>query len=365
MEPRDTSQHRDEPGDPLTRGALPVSKQHAEVTPTAVSKPFRGAGKLDGGVVDTRTLRQPLLTLGLCLVIALAPYFSGDLYYRSVAVQVFIYIALAVSYQLLFGYARLVSFGHAAFFGLSAYTSAVLISKYDVPHVVAWVLGVALTALVALVAGRIVIRLEPLLLAVATLAFSQIVVLVVSSLPDVTGGQNGLVTKPLTVGGLATADFNYWFVAIGMLLIVGSTIALVRSPFGRLLLAVGDDPIAARSLGANATRVLVFTFVLSSALAGLAGILMTQATAVLAPETIGLDTSILILAMIAVGGLRSIPGAVLGAVALSLIPVVFASLQQGAILLYGAIILFVFVVSPDGLTALPKILAQPTRKRAR
>lgn len=321
-----------------------------------------GPGTMAG---EGRHLRQPLLTLGLCLAIVLIPYLSGNLYYRSVAIQVFIYIALAVSYQLLFGYARLVSFGHAAFFGLSAYTSAVLITKYSMPHVLAWLIGVGVTMLIALLAGRIVIRLEPLLLAVATLAFSQIVVLVVSSLTDVTGGQNGLVTEPLAVGRIPTPDFNYWFVAIGMLLIVASTIALVRSPFGRLLLAVGDDPIAARSLGGNTTRALVFAFVISSGLAGVAGILLTQSTAVLAPETIGLDTSILILAMIAVGGLRSIPGAVLGAVILSLIPVVFASLQQSATLVYGAIILVVFVVSPDGLTALPKVLAQRSRMRTR
>ena len=309
--------------------------------------------------------RQSWLTLALCLVVIVVPYATGDAYYESVAIQIFIYVALAVSYQLLFGYARLVSFGHAAFFGVSAYTSAVLIAKLGMPHVLAWVAGVLAAALIALVAGRIVIRLEPLLLAVATLAFSQIVVLVVSSLPDVTGGQNGLVTTPLTLGDIPVSDFTYWFVAAGMLLVVAICVALVSSPFGRLLLAVGDDPVGARSLGTNTTRVLVFTFVVSSALAGVAGAMLTQATAVLAPETIGLDTSILILAMIAVGGLRSMPGAVIGAVVLSLIPVFFASLQQGAILLYGAIILVVFVISPDGLTALPRVLAQRYRKRSR
>lgn len=343
--------------------------REAPATPvTAPAGPAPGAPGAPGGrrglVGRAADLRQPLLTMGLCVLVVLVPWFSGDLYYRSVSIQIFIYIGLAVSYQMLFGYARLVSFGHAAFFGLSAYTSAVLVATYDVPHVLAWVAGVAVTMLLALVAGRIVIRLEPLLLAVATLAFSQIVVLVVSQLSDITGGQNGLVTVPLTVGDVPAADFNYWFVAAGMLLIVGLTVALVRSPVGRLLLAVGDDPVAARSLGANPTRVLVFAFVVSSGLAGLAGVLLAQSTAILAPESIGLDTSILVLAMIAVGGLRSLPGAVVGAVLLSLIPVVFASLQQAAVLVYGLILLVVFVVSPEGLTGVPALARRYARRRA-
>lgn len=348
-----------------------VDRSPAADEPTAAGEQAAPAGGGPRGrlaALGDPVARQRLasvLTLVLCALIVVVPYLNGDLYYRTVAIQIFIYIALAVSYQVLFGYARLVSFGHAAFYGLSAYTSAVLIAKYEVPHVLAWVVGIAVTMLVALIAGRVIIRLEPLLLAVATLALAQIVVLVVSQLTEVTGGLNGLVTVPLTVGDIPVADFNYWFVGVGMLLVVAAAIALIRSPVGRLLLAVGDDPIAARSLGANPTRVLVFAFVLSSGLAGVAGVLLTQSTAVLAPETIGLETSILLLAMIAVGGLRSIPGAVIGAVLLALIPVVFASLQQGALLLYGAIILVVFMVSPEGLTGLPKVVAAKYAARRR
>jgi branched-chain amino acid transport system permease protein len=357
---------RDDEGDgsgqaQTATGSADAGRQDA-ANPTVLGERKNGGPVLKA---PSRRGREGVFALAACVVVVVAPYLSGNLYYRVVAVQVFIYIALAVSYQVLFGYARLVSFGHAAFYGVSAYVSAVLIAKYDVPHVLAWVAGILLAMLVALIAGRVIIRLEPLLLAVATLAFAQIVVLIVSQLTEVTGGLNGLVTSPLILDGVPVPEFNYWFVSIGMLLVVGAAVALVRSPVGRLLLAVGDDPVAARSLGANPTRVLVFAFVVSSGLAGVAGVLLTQSTSVLAPEIIGLDTSILILAMIAVGGLRSISGAVLGAVILSLIPVVFASLQQGATLLYGALILIVFMVSPEGLMGLRKVVANRSWGRKR
>jgi branched-chain amino acid transport system permease protein len=286
------------------------------------------------------------------VVLILVPFFFGNLYIRSVAMQMFIFIALAVSYQLVFGYARLASFGHVAFYGVAAYTSGVLTTHYGMPHLATWVIALAVTLVLALIAAGIVIRLEPLLLAITTLALAVIAVQVVSTL-DITGGQNGLILSPLpAIAGIDQLAFNYWFVAAGMVLIVAGTTWLVRSPLGRLLAAVGDDPVAARALGINANRVLIFVFVLGSGLAGAAGLLLVQATIVLAPENLNLDVAVVLLAMVAVGGLRSIAGAVIGAAVLTVIPQVFASVQQAETLIYGLVLLVVFLVSPSGLVGL-------------
>lgn len=288
------------------------------------------------------------------------PYFAGGSYYQSVFTQMFIYIALAVSYQVLIGYARLVSFGHVAFFGLSAYTSTILAGRYGVPFVLAWIAAVLVAVVVAYLVARLVIKLEPLLLAVATLAVAQIVSLIVSTL-SITGGQNGLITEPFTVPGIDPVAFTYWFVAILMLAVVGVSVLVVRSPLGRLLLAVGDDPTAARAIGTNSTRTLTVVFALSSGLAGVAGVMLAQSSVVLAPGSIDLNVAITVLAMVAVGGLRSIAGAVIGAVILTLIPVWFAPIAQDESLIYGALLLVVFVVSPGGLVG----LLAPLRRRVR
>ncbi|GAC1325201.1 MAG: branched-chain amino acid ABC transporter permease [Mycobacteriales bacterium] len=294
------------------------------------------------------------------VVLTVGPYVVGDVYVRTVAIQMFIYIALAVSYQLIFGYARLASFGHVAFFGIGAYTSGALIKK-GFPHPLAWLVALALTFVIALVAAAVVIRLESLLLAITTLALAVIVVEVVSAL-KITGGQNGLILPPWTVGGIPAATFKYWFVAVGMILIVAVTVWLVHSPFGRMLSAVGDDQVAARALGINASRVLVFVFVLGSVLAGVAGILLVQSTVVLATESIDIGVAIIVLAMVAVGGLRSVTGAVIGAILLTLLPQIFASIQDAQALVYGGILLLVFLVSPGGIIGLRSVAANVMRR---
>lgn len=294
---------------------------------------------------------QVVGVLAFFLGIICWPYFAGGLYYQSVFTQMFIYIALAVSYQLLIGYARLVSFGHIAFYGLSAYTSSVLVTKYGVPFVLSWLVAIAVTVVLAFVVARLVIKLEPLLLAVATLAVAQIVSLVVSTLA-VTGGQNGLITGPFTVGGIDPAAFSYWFVAAIMVLVVAASVLIVRSSLGRLLLAVGDDPVAARAIGTNSARTLTIVFTLSSALAGVAGLMLAQSAVVLAPGSIDLNVAITVLAMVAIGGLRSMTGAVIGAFLLTLIPVWFAPIAQDETLIYGGVLLVVFVVAPGGIMEL-------------
>jgi branched-chain amino acid transport system permease protein len=309
----------------------------------------------------------PWLTRGGVLVffalLTVWPYASGNLYYQSIAIQLFIYIALAVSYQLLIGYANLVSFGHVAFFGISAYTSAVLITNYQWPVLLAWLTAVIVTVAFSLLVARLVLQLEPLLLSIATLAVALIVSLVVTTL-EITWGEDGLITTEVTISGIDPQKFSYWFVAIGMMLTVLICSRIVRAPLGRLMTAVGDDATAARAVGTNARWSMAFVFALCSGLAGVAGIMQAQASVVLSPNSINLQVAITVLAMVAVGGLRSITGAVVGAVLLTMIPVLFAPIQEDAALLYGAVLLFVLMVSPSGIVGLLPRLQGLLRRRS-
>jgi branched-chain amino acid transport system permease protein len=265
--------------------------------------------------------------------------------------QIFINIALAVSYQLLFGYARLVSFGHAGFFGLSAYTAGVLIVQYKLPTLLSWLIGIVTVLVVAVILAVLVIKLEPLLLSITTLAVSQIIYLVLSTMA-MTGGENGLILNPLTVGAIDLATFQYWFAAGGMLLVVAATTAIVNSTTGRLLVAVGDDVTAARALGVNSSKVMVFGFAAATGLVSIAGIMLLESRFVLTPADADIHVTILVLAMVALGGFRSIIGAVIGAVILSAIPVLFATMSGYTTIIYGGIMLAIMLLSPGGIMGL-------------
>jgi branched-chain amino acid transport system permease protein len=118
------------------------------------------------------------------------------------------------------------------------------------------------------------------------------------------------------------------------------------------MIAVGDDPTAARALGTNASWTLTVIFAVSSGLAAVAGIMQAQTSVILTPSNINLNVAIAVLAMVTVGGIRSIAGAVLGAVLLSLVPVVFAPVQEYATWIYAAVLLLVLLFSPRGLVGM-------------
>jgi branched-chain amino acid transport system permease protein len=267
----------------------------------------------------------------------------------TVAEAIFINVALATSYQLLFGYVRLISLGHAAFFALAAYVSALLITHAGVGHPLAWAIAIGVVLVAASIIGWMTLRLEPLLLAIATLALAQAIQSLLATL-SVTGGENGLPVPPISFSWWEQPTTDYVITA-GLLVVVLVVIALVvMSPLGKQLVAVGDDPVAARASGIRVSQTLVFVFVVGSLLAAVAGLMFSQSTKFITPELSGVDLSILVLAMVALGGIRSMTGAAAAAVVLTLLPIVLP-LQEYNALLFGVLILAVFRVSPEGFFA--------------
>lgn len=287
---------------------------------------------------------------GLVLAAAVVVvYANGNVYYMTVTQSVFVNVALAVSFQLVFGYARLISLGHAAFFATGAYLTGVLVSRYGWSHYGAYLIAIAAACILAIILGWLTLRLEPLLLAIATLAFAEAVQSLLTKL-TVTGGENGLAVPPIS-SHLVQPQTDYLVCVVILLVVLAATGAVVLSPLGKLLTAVGDDAVAARSLGIKTSRTLIFVFIFGSVLAALAGMMSAQTSKLITPDVASLDTSTLILAIVAVGGIRSMWGTLAAAIFLTLLPEVAAPLRQYNSLIFGAGILIIFRLSPNGLVA--------------
>lgn len=281
------------------------------------------------------------LTLG-----GMSPYRCGILVFAG------IYVILAVSLDLLMGYAGQISVGHAAFFAIGAYVSGILTAKYGVSPVVALIAGVFLSAAVAWAMGKPVLALKEYYLAMATLALNEIVVTLITGLQGLTGGASGLRDIPaFSLFGLSLENHVrfYYFVWLLVVVVVAVSITLVRSPFGRTLIAVHSDETAAKTFGIDCAKYKTRVYVLSACLASLAGSLFAHYMSFIAPDDFGVLTSINLLVMLFLGGIGTIFGPVLGAVFLKLLPEITYQFQDYEMVLNGIILIVVLLFMPKGL----------------
>jgi len=281
------------------------------------------------------------------------PTLGGMSAYKSgILIFVGIYIILAVSLDLLIGFAGQISVGHAAFFAIGAYVSGILTARYGASPVVALIAGMALSGAVAWVVGRPVLALKEYYLAMATLALNEIVVTLIIGLQWLTGGASGLRDVPaFSVPGF-TFDNHvhyYYFVWAIVVLVVASTLAVTRSPFGRTLIAIHSDETAAKTFGIDCAGYKLRVYVLSAFYASLAGSLFAHYMGFLAPDDFGVLTSINILVMLYLGGIGTIYGPALGAVFLKVLPEVTYQFQDYELLMNGIILIIVLVFMPKGL----------------
>ena len=293
----------------------------------------------------------------ILLFIALYPPTLGGMspYKSGILVFVGIYIILAVSLDLLMGYAGQISVGHAAFFAIGAYVSGILTARYGAPPAVALIGGMVLSAGVAWAVGRPVLALKEYYLAMATLALNEIVVTLIIGLQWLTGGASGL--RDIPAFSLFGFSFDnhihyYYFVWALVVLVVASSLAVVRSPFGRTLIAIHSDETAAKTFGIDCAKYKVRIYVFSAILASLAGSLFAHYMGFLAPDDFGVLTSINILVMLFLGGTGTIYGPALGAVFLKLLPEVTYQFQDYELLMNGVILIVVLVFMPKGLFGL-------------
>ena len=235
----------------------------------------------------------------------------------------------------------LLTVGNAAFMGIGAYTAAWLTTQTATPFWVALLLGAALPAAVALAIGRPTLRLSGVYLAMATLAFGEVVRILILNAEGVTGGALGLNGIPQLTDWLDVA------LAVGLTLY--ALLRLARSRIGRAMMAICQDETATELMGLNVSAYKLFAFVLGGALAGLAGGLNAHFTFFISPNEYGFERAVEILAMGVLGGTGSPWGAVIGGALITILPELLRGLGHYRPLINGVILILIILYSPKGI----------------
>ncbi len=282
------------------------------MTPTTVL-PDTSVQEMRASVVPARSWqRWTLLAAGLVVALAL-PWFI----YPPVAMDIAAWALFAVALDILLGFAGLLSFGHAAFWGGSAYTTGLVAVHLGVPFPLAVIAGAVFAMLLALPIGYLSVRRSGIYFAMVTLAFAQMVYFLANQWRDVTGGENGLQAVPKTFFGIEqveTDSFFFYYAALPMILLgMWAAWRIVHSPFGRVLVAIRDNPPRARALGYDVERYKVMAFVLSAGLAGLAGGLFAISHGFVSLQEVNWTTSGKVVLITVLGGIGTLWGGILGA----------------------------------------------------
>ncbi|MEV6006095.1 branched-chain amino acid ABC transporter permease [Streptomyces sp. NPDC051976] len=257
-------------------------------------------------------LRWGLLAAAVVVAFGL-PWFL----YPPVAADILCWGLFAVAFDLLLGHAGLLSFGHAAFWGSSAYVTGLIALHSGLPFYVAVLGGAAGAALLALPIGLLAVRRSGIYFAMVTLAFAQMVYALANQWSSVTGGENGLQGIPRDLPGVDLTDPFWCYYAILPAVALGLFVAwrIVHSPFGRVVAAVRDNPARARALGYPADRYKVVVFTASAFLSGLAGGLFAINHGFASLQEVHWTTSGEVVVMTVLGGIGTLWGSLIGAAA--------------------------------------------------
>lgn len=282
------------------------------------------------------------------------PFLLSD-YHLQIAVMVGIFALLSLSLNVLSGYAGMISLGHAGFFLIGAYTSAILATRFAMPFGVSVVGAIAITAVSGLLLAVPALKLSGHFLAVITIAFGLILHLLAINLEFITNGVSGIsgIARPSLGSWSMKSDLAYYWLVLGALALVCLLVsAYVRSGYGRALRALRDDEIAAGCMGVDVKMAKIHAFVISAGIAGLAGCLYAHYVRYINPESFTLDISIRILIMMVVGGVGSILGSVVGALVVYVLPETLRFLNDYYYLVFGFVVILLMLVLPRGLVSL-------------
>jgi branched-chain amino acid transport system permease protein len=301
---------------------------------------------------EPRRFRRRLGTLAvLAVLIAVIPYVVNE-YYVSILVLAALYGIMAIGLNLLMGYTGQISFGHNAFVGLGAYSSAILTTQLKQSGWMAGLIGLLLTAVVALAIGLPTLRLRGHYLAMGTAAWGVIGFVLFSEMDQVTRGFQGIAgIPPLAIGRFAfdSAERLFYLAwTILVLLLIGSR-RLIDSRVGRVLRAIRSDEQAAATLGIRTIRYRVQIFVVSALCAACAGSLLAHWLTYVSPEQFSPSLAIQLLVIVLAGGLGTLWGPVVGSVALTALAQVTSGYQGYSQLIFGGLLVVMLIFAPRGL----------------
>jgi branched-chain amino acid transport system permease protein len=298
------------------------------------------------------TPRRALLTACGLLLVGAWPWLAPR-YFVFLASVILVNAVVAIGLNLLSGYTNQLSFGHAGFLAVGAYTAAVLTLRAPgLPVPITLVVAGLLTAAVGLAFGVPCVRLGGLYLTMATLAFGLVVTEVILNLDALTNGADGLRVPAARLGtaALSTDAARYYLTATVAALMVAGAVNLVRTRTGRAFLAIRESEIAAEASGVPVRAYKTLAFGLSAFYTGVAGALFAFVVGFLSPDAFDLFLSVDFVVMIIVGGLGSVPGSIVGAAVVTLLYDGLAAFQNYRPLIFGTILIAGMLFMPGGVS---------------
>ena len=288
----------------------------------------------------------------LILLAALVPVMINNKYFLNLACLGMMYAMLTISLNILSGFSGLMSVGHIAFFGLGAYTTAILTTTYHMPILVGFLAAGIVAAFFSLLLGLPTMRLQGTYFCVATLAFGTVVYQVLKNWESLTNGTKGILGIPaIEIFGISFKNYKayYYLMLIALILSVIIAMNLLHSRPGRAILAIRESDIAAEAMGINVVNYKIIAFMTSAFIAGIAGAFYAHFIRYISPEPFAQAESNTLLSMMVIGGIGSIPGAILGGIALTILPEVLRFIGDFRLVLYGAAVVAIIIFAPGGL----------------
>ena len=333
-------------------------ERRAEAGSRAARAEDEGPRRRFGMLFLTReALKQRKLALrvlsGMGIAVIAFPFLVNS-YQVTIITSALIFVILGLGLNIVIGYGGLLHLGYAAFYAAGAYNYGLLYLYTGMGFWAALPLGALSGMVFGLLIGFPVLRLRGDYLAIVTLALGQIVRLLLENLSGFTKGPEGIAQIPrpkfftdLSYGGAVI--YLYFIVLAGVILTIFVIRRIEDSRIGRALEAMRDDEIAAQAMGIDLTRVKLITFSMGALWAGLAGVFLAGKTAYINPGSFTLLESVMILVAVVLGGTGSIPGVVLGALLVTLIPEYFRALSDYRMLMFGAALVLMPIFRPQGI----------------
>ena len=306
-----------------------------------------------GVSVESRT--DTILGLAIVAGLGLAPLIGITEFQLSLLLEVMVFAILAMSLNLVLGYAGLVSFGHAAFFALGSYAAGVAANKFSAEIWVSLPIGVLVAILIAIPVGWLSIRLSGFYFLMITFAFAQMIYAVVYRWKSVTGGSDGLLIPGPTLlhnPVLQSRHALYFFTLVCFCLSFLAIQRIVTSTFGRVLVGIRENTRRMRALGYDVRNCKLLAFALAAGFAALAGSINAQFTLFVAPESAHWTQSGLVLVMVLIGGTKSMIGSIVGAAIVLLLQHWLSSYTEYWSLALGALFICLIMWAREGIYGL-------------
>lgn len=313
------------------------------------------------------SIRKILFAL-LGIVLLILPILIPNPYWLHLAIMSAVYMMLASSVDIVYGYAGQLNLGQAAFYAIGAYTTALLMLRLGISYWIAMPLAGITSAIFGILLGVPTLRLRGLYLGIATLGFSEVVRLLLLTWDGLTRGPMGLPGIPSPqIGSLVfETKTHYYYLILALLLItIFSVRRLINSRVGKAWMAIREHEIAASAMGIDTAFYKVTAFTLGAFFAGIAGSFFAVYISFISPDAFKMMESYLIFAMPAIGGMGTTIGPLIGALLLFLLPEFTRSFAEFRMLWVGGLLAIMMMIEPDGITGAVRRLIEKYRQARR